>query len=692
MCDMKENIIGKFVKNLKTNRFFLLCGAAILCMIFAPSKIQLLITAAVFIAVFIFAGTVPNLRKIYKNSDFIEKIFAFVCSAMCSLSLLNSFWSTWLTYNKVGLVAKALSISSEILVLTVGIIGSLFTFFGLRYIIAWTIKIFFINIKSNSTCGKNLKKNWYLPVSFIGYLLLNAQFTLTYLNSFIIAAVFSLLTASKIEELTKKLKAIPLAVKLFSFLTAVGICLCGVDFFESNLLSAHDAKLLYEALYGSDVNSNILSTLAAVFAVISFASVYIALSFFFNYLVSLKLKVFSDIKKYEIVIYLCFAVILIAYATMAFTGSNLYYSSEAPFDAIYTSDSPAIAGDNAYFLIAHRENDLRQPLFAVFSAPFLGAAYVLSKLLYFVPDSEFILLNSVQILLMLTANLMLAKMMNLKPFLRICFMTLCCTSYTALLFSIMMEQYIMAYFWLVVFIYLFTQKNEKNPVAFLGMTNTLLTGFVFLPFIPKKGEKFTFKKYIKDIIISVLYFCVALVAFCRIDVILGLNINGLSAFIGEKLTFYDKLLQYFSFIANCFVAPDAAVNTEKFSHISWQLLPVTHINIIGVVILLVAVIGFLCSRKNKLSQVAMLWICLSFGVLCIMGWGTAENGLILYSLYFGWAFAVLIYQLVVFIGEKIKFTALAPIISAVCLCIFLFLNIPAIDKLLSFAASNYPAV
>ena len=39
-------------------------------------------------------------------------------------------------------------------------------------------------------------------------------------------------------------------------------------------------------------------------------------------------------------------------------------------------------------------------------------------------------------------------------------------------------------------------------------------------------------------------------------------------------------------------------------------------------------------------------------ILCIIGWGTMENGLVLYSLYFAWAFLILIYKLLKRVFEK----------------------------------------
>ena len=80
----------------------------------------------------------------------------------------------------------------------------------------------------------------------------------------------------------------------------------------------------------------------------------------------------------------------------------------------------------------------------------------------------------------------------------------------------------------------------------------------------------------------------------------------------------------------------------------------------------------------------------SIAILLLFGWGTAENGLILYSLYFGWAYFVLLFQLVERIGELIHARWF---LSAACTAtVFLLLaaNIPAIQALREFSTSFYP--
>ena len=89
-----------------------------------------------------------------------------------------------------------------------------------------------------------------------------------------------------------------------------------------------------------------------------------------------------------------------------------------------------------------------------------------------------------------------------------------------------------------------------------------------------------------------------------------------------------------------------------------------------------------------MAIVSGLWILFSFALLCVMGWGTNENGLILYSLYFSWAYIILIY---LFIDKLIKNDLIKRIIIIIlCISIFVF-NIPAFLEIAKFGIVNYPA-
>ena len=73
-----------------------------------------------------------------------------------------------------------------------------------------------------------------------------------------------------------------------------------------------------------------------------------------------------------------------------------------------------------------------------------------------------------------------------------------------------------------------------------------------------------------------------------------------------------------------------------------------------------------------------------------LGCGTKENGLILNALYFGWAFLVLLFQLVEKIESKLNIKFLIPVVTMVAVIALLVINIPAILEMVNFAIIYYP--
>ena len=88
------------------------------------------------------------------------------------------------------------------------------------------------------------------------------------------------------------------------------------------------------------------------------------------------------------------------------------------------------------------------------------------------------------------------------------------------------------------------------------------------------------------------------------------------------------------------------------------------------IILIIVLISVSLFRHSKLAVVSVYWVLISFFILVVIGWGSVENGMVLYSSYFMWAYLIpiaLIYSRVfkekVFIGNLVLiFTIIALLI------------------------------
>ena len=189
-----------------------------------------------------------------------------------------------------------------------------------------------------------------------------------------------------------------------------------------------------------------------------------------------------------------------------------------------------------------------------------------------------------------------------------------------------------------------------------------------------------------------------MLVFARFDIFTNL-LTRLSEYTGYTeeaaapfdLSFSGKLCQFTEFVKNCFAAPTAGANLTFKPFPSWQLEIIPRLNWVGIGILVLCVISAIWNRKNTSSRVAAFWVVFSGIMLLILGWGTDENGLILYSLYFGWAFLVLLFQLVDKICEVLKLKPLVYVCAAAAAVGLLTVNIPAIMEMIRFAIECYPA-
>ncbi len=424
-------------------------------------------------------------------------------------------------------------------------------------------------------------------------------------------------------------------------------------------------------------------------AVLSLPFVYICLVWFYSWLWDTfsELGTFRDVTKGEWLLYGGMLLACVIFVTVVFLKTDAFYGTAHPFDIIYTSDSPELVGENAYLDLRHHQNDLRQPLFSVFAAPFLGIPYLLSRLTGASLGWYALLMDYAQIGLLLLTNFLLAKMLDLSAKKRMLFMGLTLLSYPVLLFLLMMEQYIVAYFYLILTVYLLTRRNRRSSAAIWGTGGTLLTGMILLPTL---AEHRNFKDWFQEMLDRALEFAAVLLLFGRLDILLNVasQIISMTQFTGKALTFGDKLFQYTGFFRACLAAPNAGTDLSTMGFASWQLRPADGVCILGVAVLVLCAISLFLNRRDRASAYAGGWLVFSFLVLCLLGWGTQENGLILYSLYFGWTVWVLLFRLAERAEDKVPHAT--AIVSILCLGLLAAVNLPALARLVQFAYAYYP--
>lgn len=539
----------------------------------------------------------------------------------------------------------------------------------------------------------NFKSNLLFFISAVALVILNTQNKSVVICQ-IVSIVLIFLTLTQVKNVFEKTKSVNKILKVLAGISTIGIAYYTRSKFFTNILEFNfitrylDSHLIERGLFADKIGYILM--IASMFCI------YILVTLIFNYLSKMYKDILNDVSKGEKISYAVIAVILVSAVIAVYTHTSIFYGNVYKADALYSCDTGSIVSNNAYMNAYHDENDMRQPLFAFFSMPFVGIAYTISLA---IPFSNFvwpILLDCVQVLMLLYSNFVIAKLLKLDKKGRVLFVILTMCTYMNFMYTFVMEQYVVAYFWLITCIYAIC--NGKQDEFIISATGGAIITNLFLSlWIPKEFSFKKLKKYIFDLIKIGVVFLYILLILGRLDVLVPKTLSDKTTLFvkfmnAEELTFVNKLQQYFEYIKNCFITPNTEIRGSFFCPVSIQLKTINSFNFIGIGILVLSIIGFVVSRKEKLSQIAFSWVIFSCIILGILGWGAAENAMILYSLYFGWAFLVLLYQLVKWICSKIKFKYSLYIVTVLLIVLLVIFNIQGAKDLLEFAIINHPVV
>ena len=533
---------------------------------------------------------------------------------------------------------------------------------------------------------RNIRQSLLLILSSFAFMALNLQRDPQKLIALPAALLFIVLFFSQAAGIREKLRKVRTGIKAYAAASAAGTCLYAAQSFISRTGNALESRQTIL----------VLTVLSVAAALLSLVAVYTLTALLLDHVVHVLTPLLRELTGTEIAVCIMIAAALAGYSIFAFWKSTAFWDSGMSYEVIYTSDSPSMIEPNVFLWLYHPENDIRQPLFAVFSAPLIAPAYILA--LPFAGLSRMavpLLMNLFQIALLVLTNLMLTGMLRLGKRSRICFMLITSVLYTTLLFSIMIEQYIIAYFWLIFAAYSYTAEGKTSVIAVSAAGGTLLTSLAFMPLAYRaETDGKGFRSFLEKMVKAAAGFLTLFLACGRLDTLMGFSKKAdvLASFTGGR-SITERANQYLSFVSSCFAAPDAAADTFTYGHPSWQMTGqnVLNTDYIGLILLLLCAVSVILNRREKAVRIAGAWAAFSVLLLLVIGWGAPENGMILYTLYFGWAFLVLLFRLAEWLAAKMNFGLLTPLLTCTIVALLGLHNFRGIGELLAFAVSNYPA-
>ena len=431
-----------------------------------------------------------------------------------------------------------------------------------------------------------------------------------------------------------------------------------------------------------------------VAAIVSIPALFVYLYWFIGWFSERMREVFHASDRVErwyfVIAFVIFAVVI----TLVYAKTTVFYAANASaasdwdkIDIVYSSDSTMLTQQNVFYNVAASENDIRQPLFGAFAAPFALAISLLSRAIP-LPNAYPAMLQILQGAFLALSLVLVVRMTGVTGIRKALTLVLFSFLYPSMLYLLNVEQYIFSVFWLILLVWMIVEGGERGrDTAWVAAAGSTLTSGIFLLLLPGEG---TYKKKVKQAADAVVQFAVFTILLGRVAMVLSSaeRVVFLIRFTGDKLSFLAKAMQYSTFVSSCLIAPVAEITRYVNGVMVYQQAAITQWSIFGVVCLAAAIAGFLTNRKNRYAQICAGWVAFSVLLLCLVGWGTSENALVLYSLYFSWAFISLIIMLIMRVFEKFRPVQIG--VFSVATVVLAVVNAQTIMDLIRFGLEYYP--
>lgn len=478
---------------------------------------------------------------------------------------------------------------------------------------------------------------------------------------------------------------------LISILFAIVMVMNLLQFIDGKILIMVN-KINHIILLNNGVNEFLYRWSSWIMVLLALYSIFIYWYVFFNKFSKPIADFINSIVGIEKIYLLITTTVFVLIILIVYSHTNIFYlpfknGEVMMYDVVYTTDTGYQTTTNIFNLISAGDSDLRQPLFGLFALPFGIIGLIISKLLFFIPNSYTFVIACINGLVLNITIILISRLLKLQGSIKVLFLLSYTFTYPFLLYLFNLEQYVLAFFWLITLCYAYLNDNKHKEVIFIASTGSLLTSGVFIPLLCKMDN---IKECIKSLINIMAIFLSLIIITGKLPYLLGIRkfISSYSQFTGINVPFGDRLLQYLNFVASSFIKPMTNIDNTTFGHLSYQLIQINEINILGVIIIVLCGISYIINRKNKFLKMCLFWIIMSFIILCAVGWGTSENGLIIYTLYFSWGFISLIYLLIVRILDK--FNYIKKTVLVIIMMILLGINTLGIWDLIQFGIRYYP--
>ena len=188
-----------------------------------------------------------------------------------------------------------------------------------------------------------------------------------------------------------------------------------------------------------------------------------------------KLKeIFKEMSKRNKIFLGIVSILFITYIVASFINCKTFITNSKPGnDWIYTSDTMTFLRNDAWILNSNGQNDLRQPLFSIFASVFVAPIMTIFDLFSYSIYPAAYTYAITNVLLMIITGYIISSWVTKEESKRTGFMALYFSTFPFLLFSVMIEQYPVAVFWLVIFIDEYIKKKQNREISYIAATRNI---------------------------------------------------------------------------------------------------------------------------------------------------------------------------------------------------------------------------
>lgn len=534
-------------------------------------------------------------------------------------------------------------------------------------------------------------------------------------------AVIALILILRKIDLQKELEC-SVKLKVFSFFTSLSTLIYGVkgfyfvrnyDLFMKNPVSGTGRILRSVGL--NEGSSMLIFTVPAALAAV------IAFYFVFSVSIIICKRLISAVKTYRLLDFsraekTAYAIIFSVFAVVTvliYQKTDVFFHAN---DLIFQADTYSNLVFNSSFLcLTNGNNILSQPLFMIFAFNFFGIPYLLSLVLPFAFALP-VFTSFVHIALLIFTATIFARLLKLTGAGRILFVVLFFCMFSPVMFTLLIDQYVTAVFYFVLFTFILVEKKRLDAFYLYASTGTLLTSAFASFFILKCSPvKKLFRRF-KKIVLLGIGFIILTAAFCRSDVFYSVEsakniLQWAGAVPSERSQKKDlgtdiqtRVLEFIEGATYFFISPRSEIIFAEDSydeksglldapaHYGYETASTVKFSAPGLVIIILSILSAFINRKKPFARFSVFWLGFYFVLCACLGWGLVktQNCLFLYSLYFNWAYFVLLFMLLQNILSRLHIKTALTFVCAAFSTVLLFINIPSFMNVIKFGLTYYP--